>query len=156
MSEENVMTEIERIRDQMARAFRGEAWHGSSFLEVLDGVTAGRAAAKPHASAHSIWEIVLHVTASYDEIVARLHGKRVVLTPEDDWPAVEDTGESAWLNAKEKLEASHDKLLAAIVSIDDTKLDSQILEGFSSYYATFHGTAQHDAYHAGQIALLKK
>ncbi len=54
-------TERDRIVDQLKRAFEGNAWHGPSVEEVLEGVTAARAAAKPIAGVHTIWEIILHV-----------------------------------------------------------------------------------------------
>ncbi len=41
------MSETKRIKDQLSRAFDGEAWHGPSVFEVLAGVTAEQAAAHP-------------------------------------------------------------------------------------------------------------
>ena len=47
-----------------------------------------------------------------------------------------------------------------IAALDDSKLDRPIIENaetpFSSVYVTVHGVVQHDLYHAGQIAILKK
>ncbi|MGB0111192.1 MAG: hypothetical protein WBP52_22060, partial [Terriglobales bacterium] len=54
-------TEAARIADQLRRAFDGEAWHGDSLFEILERVGAARAAARPIGSAHTIWELVLHV-----------------------------------------------------------------------------------------------
>ena len=58
------MSESDRICKQMKQAFEGEAWHGPSMLETLDGVGASTVAAKPIAKMHSIWEIVLHLIAT--------------------------------------------------------------------------------------------
>src|SRR5260370_16079902 len=55
------MTEIERILDQLRRAYEGEAWHGPSVLEVVAGATAGQAHARAFANAHSNWELVHHI-----------------------------------------------------------------------------------------------
>lgn len=41
------MTEVERIMDQLKRAFEGPSWHGDSVWEILQGVTAQQAAAHP-------------------------------------------------------------------------------------------------------------
>jgi hypothetical protein len=35
-------------------------------------------------------------------------------------------------------------------------LNEPVYEGKSSVYVTLHGVIQHDLYHAGQIAMLKK
>ena len=56
------MKESERIADPLRRAWEGEAWHGPPLKEILAGVTAAQAAARPAAAAHSIWEIVHHIT----------------------------------------------------------------------------------------------
>src|SRR5947207_15275724 len=58
-----IMRETERIVDQLNRAFVGEAWHGPAVLEVLKGVTAEQATARPFAGGHSIWELALHIEA---------------------------------------------------------------------------------------------
>ncbi|HMB91618.1 MAG TPA: PQQ-dependent sugar dehydrogenase [Rhodothermales bacterium] len=40
-------TELQRLEEQLERALEGEAWHGPSVLEVLDGVSAHQATAHP-------------------------------------------------------------------------------------------------------------
>jgi len=57
------MSEIERITDQFTRAVEGHAWHGPALLEVLKDIQATRASEKPFQDIHSIWEIVLHISA---------------------------------------------------------------------------------------------
>lgn len=57
------MSKSGQIADELRRAFYGEAWHGDSLFEILRGVTAAQAAARPITNAHSIWELVLHISA---------------------------------------------------------------------------------------------
>ncbi|MBI3696187.1 MAG: DinB family protein, partial [Acidobacteria bacterium] len=90
------MSEIQRIEDQLKRALQGEAWHGPSILELLAGVTATQAGAKPLPGAHSIWEIVLHITAWVDAARRRVEGEEAKLSAEQDWPPVRETTERAW------------------------------------------------------------
>ena len=150
------MTEVERILDQMNRAFEGEAWHGPAVMEILDGLKAPQAAARPLQSAHSIWEIMLHIAAWERAVGRRFKGDRAQLSPAEDWPAVNDTDEASWTRAKELLRQAHEELLKAVSGMDDSKLDQPIIEGLSSVYVTLHGVIQHSLYHAGQIAILKK
>ncbi len=150
------MRESERIADQLKRAFEGEAWHGPSLLEILKDVTAGQAAARPIPDGHSIWEIVLHIVAWESACRRRLAGDRAEPSDEEDWPAVKDTGEDAWQATKVNLEEGHQQLRQAIARLDESQLDEPILPGKSSVYVTVQGTVQHDLYHAGQIAILKK
>lgn len=150
------MKETERIREQLNRAFAGGAWHGPGVLETLENVTASQAAAKPIIGAHSIWELVLHIKAWEDACRRRLSGDRAELPDEEDWPQVTETSEEAWQNTLAALRENHQKFYEAIASVDEARLDQPILEGMTTVYATLHGALQHDLYHAGQIAILKK
>lgn len=150
------MKEIERIREQLERAFAGAAWHGPGVLEVLENVTASQAAAKPVVGAHSIWELVLHIKAWEDACRRRLSGDRAELSDEEDWPQVDETSDEAWQSTLTALRENHQKFSDAIASVDESRLDDPILEGMNTVYATLHGAVQHDLYHAGQIAILKK
>jgi uncharacterized damage-inducible protein DinB len=150
-------TEVERIRDQFRRAFDGEAWHGPSVLSLLDGVTAQQAAAHPIPGAHSIWQLTLHIAAWERACKRRLEGDPAQLTDVEDWQPINDTSEAAWENTKQQLIDNHRELLEAIAKVDDTRLNDPIVkDSQSSVYVTLHGGVQHDLYHAGQIAMLKK
>jgi uncharacterized damage-inducible protein DinB len=150
------MSEIERIKDQLRRAYEGPAWHGPSVKELVAGMTAEQAAARPLSGAHSIWEIVLHIAAWDEGARRRLAGDRAELSTEEDWPSVSDTRETAWRGTLDMLEKNHRGLRDALDGLDEARLDEPILEGMSSVYVTLHGVIQHDLYHAGQIALLKR
>lgn len=154
------MTEVERISDQFRRAFDGNAWHGPAVLALLEGVSASQAAARPVASAHSIWQLVQHIAAWERACLRRLKGDPAQLTDEEDWPPIPDTSETAWKKTKEQLIETHRELLEAIAILKDADLDKPIIDNpsipFSSVYVTLHGGIQHDLYHAGQIAILKK
>ena len=148
--------EVERILGELQRAFEGDAWHGPSVLEILRDVTAEQAAARPIAGAHSIWELVLHIAAWESAGRRRLEGDRAELPYEENFPPVNDTSEAAWQQTIELLTDGHRRLCHAISRLDESRLDEPIMDGMRSAYITLHGVIQHDLYHAGQIALLKK
>ena len=152
------MTEIKRILDQLRRAYEGSAWHGPSVREVLDGVTAAQAHAQPIANGHTIYELVRHIAVWEDVGRRRLQGDPadVEISSPEDWPPPHDTSESAWEQAKAALDRGHQALIEALASVPDSRLDEPVYEGKSSVYVTLHGVIQHDLYHAGQIAILKK
>ena len=154
--EGKLMGEIDRIRDQMRRALEGQAWHGPSLIELLSGVDAARAAARPLAGAHSIWEITLHVAAWKDAARRRIEGEAAELLGEDDWPPVRDASEQGWQATLERLERTHQALDRAAAGLDDARLLGPVPGREYSIYFLLHGVLQHDLYHAGQIAILKK
>jgi uncharacterized damage-inducible protein DinB len=153
------MSEAARIADQLRRAFDGEAWHGDSLFEILEGVTATRAAARPIAGAHSIWELVLHIAAWDSAVLRRLGGVAVEPSDAENFPAVTDASEAAWLADLERVRRVHHDLIAAVSVLPDSRLDDMVpgkQGAHYNFYYLLHGVVQHEIYHAGQIALLKK
>ena len=151
------MSEVEHLVDQHRRALEGEAWHGPALREVLRGVTAKRAAARPIPDAHSIWEIVLHIEAWDRVVLSRLGGTPISLSDDEDWPAVRDTSAAAWKKAVQSMESMHAKLNKAIAGITPKRLDESYVPGEKRFiFQLIHGVIHHELYHAGQIALLKK
>lgn len=151
-------SECSRIADQLRRAFGGKAWHGSAIRELLIDVKAAQANARPVAGAHSIWELVLHITVWTRVAWRATQGTpmpKIVGTPED-WPAITDASPKAWEGTQNQMFLVKDQLAAAIDIFGDNRL-SEIVPGRSyDFYHLFHGITQHSLYHAGQIALLKK
>ena len=151
------MSELKRLNDQLKRAFQGKAWHGPSVSEVLEGVSAEQAAAHPIAGGHSIWELVLHIQ-TWERIGRRRiqESNPIDVSDEEDWPPVVDTSFKAWTNTLAELRRNHEELRAAIRELDESTLDEIVPGTTYSVYFLLHGVIQHDLYHAGQIALLKK
>lgn len=150
------MAEVKRIKDQLKRAFEKDAWHGPAVMEVLKGVTAGQAAARPIPNAHSIWEIALHIAAWVGAMKSRLEGKWMDEPAEGDWPRVEDTSPAAWEKTIKLLKTRHAALQRTISRFSDKDLNRPVAKGKSLRYISLHGIIQHDLYHAGQMAILKK
>ena len=151
------MREVERIADQLKRAHEGGAWHGPAIDELLRGVTAEQAAARPVESAHSILELVAHVEAWERVILRRFDGDAAqIYQTEEDWSSSSDVSEEAWAAARRKMTETYVALREAVLKMDDDALDEPILPNMSTRYASLHGAIQHALYHAGQIALVRK
>jgi uncharacterized damage-inducible protein DinB len=145
----------EILADQISRAFRGGSWHGPSVMEVLAGVSADAAVAHPIPGAHSIWEIVLHMTAGYALVLARVRGERAELGDDAAWPPVPEASAKAWRESQHALEQLNQQLVSAVRAFPLERLSQELGSEFSAY-TQFCGAPQHDLYHAGQIVILKK
>ena len=153
------MSETARLADQIRRAFEGQAWHGDSVMEILADVEAKTAAAHRIKNAHSIWELVLHIAAWDGAVLRRAGGTAVRLGDKENFPPVADTSEAAWGKAIEHLKTTHDQLVRAVAAFPDSRLQEQVpgkKEKYYDFFYMFSGIVQHELYHAGQIALLKK
>lgn len=155
--------EIRAIADQLARAHDGDAWYGAPTMEVLRGITAGQATQRPIPRAHTIWELVLHITSWQREVLRRLR-TRVAREPEaGDWPLPAGTSDDAWRAAVDDLASAHRDLLAEIERFPADALHTLIGEARDAplgsgvtYYVLLHGIVQHNLAHTAQISLLKK
>ncbi len=149
--------EVNRLEEQLRRALEGEAWHGPSALELLAGLSAAQAASHPIAGAHSIWELVLHLRSDYDLVLRRLAGDGRELAAAEGWPACAPPTEENWQRTVQELEQRSRNLRQAVRDFPDERLDDLLVpESPYTAYTQFIGVTQHNSYHAGQIALLKR
>jgi uncharacterized damage-inducible protein DinB len=132
-------------------------WHGPALADLVMDLSAESALERPVAGAHSIWELVLHMTAWTGIARERLAGSaKSDPTPEEDWPPVVDTSAEAWRAAVERLKEAHRELAADVSKLDDSMLVGRVPGKDHSVLTMIHGIVEHDAYHGGQIAILKK
>ena len=150
------MKESERIADQLRRAVAGRAWHGPSVSEALKGVNGRAATAHPIAGAHSIWELVLHLTVWIRVPLRRLKGKGTKVSAAQEWPAVTGSGESDWRRALADFYAAHEELQHELESVSAAGVARRTPGKKHNNLLMLDGVVQHLLYHAGQIVLLKK
>jgi uncharacterized damage-inducible protein DinB len=149
--------ELERIEDQLRRALEGGAWHGPAVLELLAGVSPDQAQARPIPGGHSIWGLVLHLGGTYRLVLRRLRGDAAPLAPEEDWPSLPEATTENWRAAVEGLRALSEEVRREVAGFDPGRLDRPLVaDPPYTAYTQFIGLTQHDLYHAGQIALLKR
>ena len=156
MKKNSSSPEAALIADQLRRAFYGEAWHGPGVIELLADVDAATAAAKPLVNAHSIWELTLHIAVWDNAGMVRLGGKKHQPTGPDNFPPMSKPTEAAWRKAVAATKRTHDKLVKTVASLPESRLRDRVPGKRYDFYHLFHGIAQHELYHAGQIAILKK
>ena len=145
-----------RLADQLRRAFEGSAWHGPALLELLKDIDAATAAAKPLAEVHSIWELVLHIAAWDRAASRRLDGHKCQLKGAANFPPVPAPTEAAWRDAVTATKLTHEALVKTVAGLSDSRLGDQVPGKRYDFYHMLHGVAQHELYHAGQVAILKK
>ena len=128
------MTDLELLADQFHRAFHGDAWHGASIKELLQGITAKQAASHPIPGAHSIWEIVLHIGSWEKMFDGAVHGKPLLPWPSPaikklDWPRVPKPNAAAWKKTQADLYAAAKQLRRSIAGFNPHRLLGWTLAG---------------------------
>jgi uncharacterized damage-inducible protein DinB len=156
-------SDFDALREDLHKVYDGDPWHGSSITAVLKGVDADAAALRNIPRGHTIWEIVLHMTAWTHEVASRVRGA-APKSPPEDWPTPELAGgEAAWRSAQEDLAAAQKDLESAVDSLNPDDLLRWIADQRDPSLGTgltvgtlIRGLLQHHTYHEGQIALLKR
>jgi uncharacterized damage-inducible protein DinB len=150
------MNEVERIANQVYRAYLDGFWGGGSIRELFRSLAASEAAAHPISDAHSAWDIALHLAVWHDIFRGRIEGEAVDSQHETDWPAPAVATDADWGAALDELDWTHRALVSAVRDLKPEELDKLVPGKTFTVYEMLHGVAQHDLYHAGQVMMIKK
>ena len=158
------MESHDRLLDALRRAHDGAPWHGPSRAEVLRDVTAAEAAYRPSATSHTLWEVLLHMRSWTEEVLRRAQGGVPAEPVRGDWPPMPVPADAAaWQAAQRSLDTAHAALLAQVAAMDDAARAARVADrpgetpGSSiTQRAMIRSLAEHDVYHTGQLATLKR
>ncbi len=154
-----VAPEISLLLRVIDEAYEKKAWHGPNLRGSVRGLDAQRAAWRPGANRHNIWEIVVHAAYWKYAVRRRMLGEKRGSFPlkGSNW-FVRPTSltEEAWRDDITLLEDMHRKMRAAVAAFSAKDLQKIPRGSKVSNAAIIYGIALHDVYHAGQIQLLKR
>jgi len=151
--------EVDRVANLLAETYHGDAvglaWFGPALRPLLGAVSPTIATDRLLRNRHTIWEIVLHLTANIDFVLARLDGRELELSANDDWPPVPEPTVAAWEDALAALDARYETLLERVRGLGDAQLARPVVGRQYDLYAMLHGIIHHNVYHTGQMALIR-
>ena len=147
--------EINRLLKQFASLQHGDCWIGINFKEALHAVDSAKACKKLSEDGNSIWMLAAHLIYWRTAVVNRLTGS-LNPPPFSDFLLPEQLNEENWKQTLHDFEAAYHLLRTAILNCKEENLDKPSPRPEQSFYELIAGCLQHDAYHLGQIVLLKK
>lgn len=144
--------------DRVRRSVDGPMWHGAAVNELLAGVAHRDAASRPMPGAHSMWELVLHMTTWAEIANDRVHGKALgdPSRARDFPPVPARPSARAWTSARQGLTAAHAQLADTVAALTDDALSAVVRRRTYTVGAMIDGVIEHTTYHGGQIALLRR
>ena len=86
----------------------------------------------------------------------RLAGSKCQPAGDANFPPVTKPSEAAWRKAVSDTRRIHDKLVRTVSGLSEERLRDRVPGKRYNFYHLLHGIAQHELYHAGQMAILKK
>lgn len=146
----------ELISQALAEVFIGENWTDVNVQQVLEGVSFDMAQEQVPFTTNTIAKILYHLKYSNFIIIGRAEGNPLQYDNENKGLAAPLLHSDAeWQNLIKETFASARILSETVRNFYEKKLFEPIVEGFSSAYRTFQGTAEHAYYHLGQMMMIK-
>ncbi len=147
------------VREQFDECYDKNGWF-VAVRNAIEGVTAEQAAWKPEGTDNSIWETLTHLTYYNNAYLQRFKGIDYQYDKADNdetFEISEAASEEDWRGAMAKFHSTMNEFRDLLEEADEAKLSEQV-----SATKRPHGLIlisqinAHNAYHAGQILLLRK
>ena len=150
--------EIQYIIKLFKISYDGEPWFGRSVKALLSEVDPKAAMQKPSGQ-HSMLELLYHMINWREFTISRIqsgYDKQLKYFEEHDWQQLDHSDQGLWSKGLQLLEDNQQLLMRLLATLDDSMLGNQVGDREYNYRYLFHGVLQHDIYHLGQIAYVKK
>ncbi|MFN8428581.1 MAG: DinB family protein [Spirosomataceae bacterium] len=150
-------TNIENLKNLFNSAFHGGAWHGPSVLELTKGLTVKEVSYKA-GNVHNIAELIYHITSWRIFAVKKMQGDEAYVIEDEklNWGNIGKIDQFELETLMVELTLSHDELIKELETKTDDFLNKIVPGAEYTFFTLLTGIINHDLYHAGQIAILKK
>lgn len=147
-------TLAENAIGQLELALNENGWH-PPLHQLVEATTPEQAAWRPPHGGHTVWEIVHHVAYSNENVAARLRGEKPGWDEASNWVRTPDAiSREQWAEAVARLRRSGGAFADAVRALDDAALTAP--KDGKKPLDVVHQVIHHAAYHAGQIAYLRR
>jgi uncharacterized damage-inducible protein DinB len=151
--------EVRFISDQFVDIFQGQPWYGNNINQILQDVNHEVAHEKPLPHVHSIIEILTHMLAWRDFTLSKLRGDHALnleANEPGDWKNLEQSDPVIWARTVADFRENQARIIDELSKWQDSQLDDVVAKRDYTFRFLLRGIMQHDLYHLGQIAILKK
>jgi uncharacterized damage-inducible protein DinB len=146
------------LAEQIKDAFEGDPWFGRNAKALLSEIDERIASEKPNGQ-HSIVELLWHIINWREFTISRFKknsANNLHYFEINDWRAVDHSNKSLWQQGLQRFQQTQDELIELLQQQNDELLNQNVEERNYNYRKLLNGILQHDIYHLGQIAYLKK
>ena len=143
---------------QLKDAYEGEPWFGRNVKELLSEVSEQDAFQKP-AGEHSILELVWHIITWREFTITRLQPsleKSLKYFEQTEWRQLDHSNTTLWKQGLIRLQETQNEIINLLENQEESLLEKVVDERKYNFRKLLHGLIQHDIYHLGQIAYIKK
>lgn len=147
------------VRDQLARMLDWEEAHVSLDKAVAD-IPSDKRGARPAGFEHSPWQLLEHIRIAQDDILdfcVNHAYEHTMKWPDDYWPRdPAPPSQQAWDESVAAHARSREALKRLAGEIEDLTAKVPTGKGHQTYLRAILLTADHTAYHVGQIVAVRR
>jgi len=151
--------ETQSIIKSFESTLSGQPWFGRAVYEILEEVDEAKANTKPNGTEHSMIELLWHMNTWAAFTLASLENKsseEMKVIEANDWRTI-DPKTHTWKKGMEQLKATHKRVVELLnQKEDDNFLKDIVTNRKYNFRFLLNGLVQHNIYHLGQVAYLKK
>jgi len=150
--------ETQYIIKSFESTLSGQPWFGRAVYEILEEVDEVKANIKPNGSDHSMIVLLWHMNTWAEFVLGSLENKttdEMKVIEANDWREI-DPKVHTWKKGMEQLKGTHSNIIEILNKKEDSFLSEIVPTRKFNYRFMLNGLIQHNIYHLGQVAYLKK
>lgn len=150
--------ETQYIIKSFESTLSGQPWFGRGVYEMLGEIDESIVKMKPNNNSHSLLELLWHMCTWAEFCLANLEGRsndELSAIEKNDWRELNPVLHS-WKNGINELKSTHDRIIKSLNEKDDSFLSDMVPTRQYNFRFMLNGLVQHNIYHLGQIAYVKK
>jgi uncharacterized damage-inducible protein DinB len=150
--------ELQSIIRNLEIVLDGTPWYGRPVYALLREVDESKASIKPNENSHSMIELLYHMLTWAEFTLKRVENDKIndlAAFEKLDWREI-DPQIHGWEEGLSAFIATHQHIIALLQTKDDEFLKEIVDYRKYNFRFLLNGLIQHNIYHIGQIAFLKK
>jgi uncharacterized damage-inducible protein DinB len=150
--------EIQSIIRNIEVTLSGEPWFGRSIYELLAEIDVSKVFIKPNHSEHSLIDLLYHMNTWAEFTLRRIQDDKeqdMAVFEKLDWREIQP-GSLSWENGVAEFKSIHERIIAELQTKNDDFLKENVDYRKYNFRFLLNGLIQHNIYHVGQIAYLRK
>ena len=151
--------ETQYIIKTLESTLSGQPWFGRAVYEILGEVDESKTTTKPNGTEHSMLELIWHMNTWAEFTLGAVEDRSIEEMKKievNDWRQI-DPKVHTWHKGIEQLKATHNKIIEMLKQKDDDGyLKDTVTNRQYNFRFLLNGLVQHNIYHLGQIAYIKK
>jgi uncharacterized damage-inducible protein DinB len=150
--------EVQSIIRNLQNTLEGQPWFGRAVYELLGEIDESIISIKPNTTEHSLLELLWHMNTWAEFTLAHLENRsadELTVIEQNDWRTI-DPEKHNWKKGMAQLKSVHEKIIGLLKEKEDSFLKEPVPGRKFNFRFMLNGLIQHNIYHAGQIAYIKK